>query len=42
VSNYVFHWPGWISYVLLPVSIVLGFVAGVAGDAAKARRRTLA
>ena len=38
----MFHWPGWVSYVLIPVLIVAGFLAGVAGDAAKARRRRLA
>ena len=34
VSNYIFHWPAWVSFRLLPILILAGFVVSVASEVA--------
>ena len=38
MSNYLFHWPAWVSFRLIPGVVFLGFVATVIGEIVKARK----
>ena len=38
VCNYLFHFPHWVSYQLVPILITLGFAFTVVSDVRKMRR----
>jgi len=38
VSNYVFHWPAWVSFRLLPALILAGFIVSFVSEAARSAR----
>lgn len=42
VSNYIFHWPAWVSFRLLPILILAGFVVSIVSEAARAASKRAA
>jgi hypothetical protein len=38
VCNYLFHFPHWVSYQLIPILITIGFAFSVVNDVRKMRR----
>jgi hypothetical protein len=42
VCNYLFHFPHWVSFQLVPILITIGFAFSVMNDVRKMRRRPAA
>jgi len=38
VCNYLFHFPHWVSFQLVPILVTVGFVFSVVNDVRKMRR----